>query len=243
MRRRHDGTSCPPSPIPRARHRSWRATSIAAAALALATVPAQAQLKFCNHSPETVSIAIAYHSGGDWVSEGWWSPGPSECVTVIRGWLPNKRYYAFAHSASHVWSQNYVFCVKSEKFTIYGDGDCAARGYRAESFFEIEVGDRVSWTQNLTSPSEPSSLASRIIGTWRGSNHRLQFMRDGTLVMYDDEMQFSGTYQLTGGTGIKIQFTGILALGGVMVGEVSVTGDRLDFSAPGWGSETYTRVR
>ncbi len=47
------------------------------ALFAVSTLPgvAHAELKFCNHTNEKVSLAIGYNSpdSNEWTSEGWWT--------------------------------------------------------------------------------------------------------------------------------------------------------------------------
>jgi uncharacterized membrane protein len=120
-------------------------------ALLLIAAPAQAGLEVCNKTDRLVYLAIAKpdkHSS--WASEGWWRIKPRTCATPISGKLKSRYYYVFAESGQFKWSGSYTFCIKAERFLIYGDHNCKARGYKTERFFRVETGPHsTSHTENL----------------------------------------------------------------------------------------------
>jgi uncharacterized membrane protein len=114
-------------------------------ALALPTA-ARAELKFCNHTKEQVSVAIGYNStdSGQWTSEGWWTIDPDQCKVPIGGVLKQRYYYYYADSDSNKWDGDYIFCTEDKKFEIEGDKDCKSRGYAPEGFRELDIGEATS---------------------------------------------------------------------------------------------------
>ena len=87
--------------------------STLAVAFLMSARPASAQLRLCNRSSETVSMALAYHENDDWVSRGWFVAQPGECSTMISGSLANRYYYVRAEgSGGNRWEGDHAFCVK-----------------------------------------------------------------------------------------------------------------------------------
>jgi|SRR5688572_5987415 len=156
--------------------------STAFAAVMLTAQPASAQLTLCNKSSETVSMALAYRDGGQFVSRGWYVAQPGECPTVVSGALGSRYYYVRAEGAKGGrWDGDYAFCVADVRFTHSGD-NCANDGLDQRRFFVIDTGLSSSWTQNLTmgrgdSQSEHDAIAGLRI-TWRPS-----LLDDGSYVM------------------------------------------------------------
>ncbi len=122
-----------------------------AAALTLLATHALADLSFCNETSATVSIAIGYKDGDSWTSEGWWNPGPGDCVTPAPGSLQNRYYYYRIQSdVDDFPSENYTFCTASKAFTIVGDENCETRGYQTDTFTELDTGEARAWTVSIT---------------------------------------------------------------------------------------------
>jgi len=159
--------------------------STLAVAFLMSARPASAQLRLCNRSSETVSMALAYHENDDWVSRGWFVAQPGECSTMISGSLANRYYYVRAEgSGGNRWEGDHAFCVKDVRFTHFGDRGCAIDGSETRRFFAIDTGSAASWTQNLTmnsgggsQQSEHDAIANLRI-SWRES-----LLEDGTYVM------------------------------------------------------------
>jgi uncharacterized membrane protein len=119
--------------------------------LVLLPASARADFKVCNDTSEVVSVAIAYqNTGGAWISRGWWNVQGDRCVTVLAENLENRYYYLFGEtSGGTTWKGPHNFCVQKEPFTIPGSKNCVHRGFRAGTFFKVDTGDSLQWTQTL----------------------------------------------------------------------------------------------
>jgi uncharacterized membrane protein len=119
------------------------------ASLALPTA-ARAELKFCNKTGKKVDVAVGYKSGDKWVSEGWWGLEPGICKSPIKQALKKRYYYYYAESDDLTWQGSYVFCTSDNEFTIEGADDCKSRGYQPEGFKELDIGEDINHTIDLT---------------------------------------------------------------------------------------------
>ncbi len=120
---------------------------------------ARAGLDVCNQTPWDVSVAIGYKADL-WTSEGWWNVGAGDCKTVVGGDLKKQFYYYRISSDDYGFEgENYYFCTTGQAFTIPGDTDCKARGYRRETFSELDTGEAVQFTLNLTAPGRAPAPA------------------------------------------------------------------------------------
>ena len=129
------------------------------------TLPARAELKFCNQSGQQASIAIGYKGDQDWTSEGWWTVADGDCTVPVAGDLPLGHYYWRATSPDGAFvTENYYFCTSSKAFTIVGDTECEDRGYRREAFNEVETPE-ASALVTLTAAMAPNGSASETTGT------------------------------------------------------------------------------
>ena len=119
--------------------------------LALAE-PAQANFAVCNKTTHPMLVAIAYSVNGAWLSEGWWRVEPQKCSDILTGALKARYYYVRGvHlGADGGWDGNRFFCVATDNFTIKGRDKCRKRGYTQSGFFEVDTGEKSSWTQNLS---------------------------------------------------------------------------------------------
>jgi len=135
-------------------YRRWNllpALAVFAGAPILTAADAEAGLHFCNHTRQTLSVAVGYEQNGQWVSEGWWNVSPGNCATTLAYELPNRHYYFRVKSGGRAWSdEGYTFCTTSQAFTIYGDTNCERRGYFTRGFREVNVGESYDHTVNLT---------------------------------------------------------------------------------------------
>jgi uncharacterized membrane protein len=118
--------------------------------LAGASSPAHADFRICNKTTSHASIAIGYKDGDDWVSEGWWNLETGDCAVVVEGDLQNQYYYVRGEADDGHWTDDYKFCYSDEVFTIRGDQDCAARGYKTGGFQEVDVGTHLDFTLDMT---------------------------------------------------------------------------------------------
>jgi len=103
---------------------------------------ADAELVICNDGSVSRSVAIAYHDGAQWVSEGWWAIAPGACRTPIKEALSQRHYYIRATAPELEFSgEGYYFCTSAEAFTIAAaDGACDAPGQTSSDFADIDTG-------------------------------------------------------------------------------------------------------
>lgn len=133
----------------------WRvALTVAGVGLA---APARAELTVCNEAAENRSVAIAYHDGAGWVSEGWWSVAPGACKQVVDAPLSQRHYYYSLSGRADFAGEGYGFCVLTEPFTLHGaDGDCAGLGAEQRGFAHVDTGTtEASFTLTLRDPGPP----------------------------------------------------------------------------------------
>ncbi|WMS44271.1 DUF1036 domain-containing protein [Acuticoccus sp. MNP-M23] len=128
------------------------AVLVAAAALSSTAGTARAELRLCNKTPVQVGIAIGYKDQQDWVSEGWWNVDAESCQVVVDGPLPSRFYYLYAldYEEGGAWGGTAFMCTHDKEFTIEGTSDCVARGFERRGFVEVDTGDKLSWTVQLT---------------------------------------------------------------------------------------------
>lgn len=128
---------------------------VAASAVVLAG-QAQADFKICNKSKFKVTTAFGYKESGQWTSEGWWTIDPGQCRTVYSKNLSQQYYYYYAESTDGewTWSDTYIFCAADKAFKISGDKDCKSRGYDAYGFKEVDVGEAIEKSIDLTADNE-----------------------------------------------------------------------------------------
>lgn len=122
----------------------------------LSAAPALAGLTICNETDARQSIAIGYKDGDNWTSEGWWTVRPGDCTTPVKGDLANRYYYYRATNPDRPFEgEDYYFCTDPKAFTIVGDTDCQARGYREEEFSQIDTGpEALDFTFTLLWPED-----------------------------------------------------------------------------------------
>lgn len=156
------------------------ATGLAALFLltAASVTPASAQLRICNQSTETISVAVAYiepvQQERQWVSRGWFVTKAGECSVVVGGPLTNRFYYVRGTgTAGTTWGGANRFCTTADRFRYVGDNGCEAAGFRTENFVEVDTGDATTWTFTLTQapstvdPGRDTAKALRV--GWRRS--------------------------------------------------------------------------
>ncbi|UOM35934.1 DUF1036 domain-containing protein [Acuticoccus sp. I52.16.1] len=99
-----------------------------------------------------VGIAIGYRNNEEWVSEGWWNLDAESCQVVVDGPLPSRYYYLYAldYEEGGAWGGTAFMCTSDKEFTIQGTNNCVARGYERRGFVEVDTGDRLTWTVQLT---------------------------------------------------------------------------------------------
>ena len=116
------------------------------------SLPAHADLKLCNQTPSRVGVALGYKDQQGWASEGWWNIGPNSCETLLKGALIARYYYIFAvdYDKGGSWGGKSIMCTQNKLFTIRGITGCAERGYQKTGFFEVDTGEELDWTIELS---------------------------------------------------------------------------------------------
>ncbi|APX15208.1 hypothetical protein BWR17_04650 [Phaeobacter inhibens] len=102
--------------------------------------PSYAGLEICNDTAVPQSVSLAYRDDGRWMSHGWWALPPETCERVLDDPLKNRFYYF--RSEAQNWQfldERISFCTAPGEFTIYGDRDCAIRGYDSAFFAKIDT--------------------------------------------------------------------------------------------------------
>jgi uncharacterized membrane protein len=142
--------------------RSLMAAALLFAALAVTTAPARADLRVCNQSSNTVSIALGYRADRGWQSEGWWVAPSGDCAIVVQGELNSRFYYLYIADdiGGGAWDGDNFMCTRDESFTIFDTGDCLARGYERTGFFEVDTQNKSDWTLQLKDPVNNDTTGS-----------------------------------------------------------------------------------
>jgi uncharacterized membrane protein len=119
--------------------------------MALASAPAYAGLTVCNKTEHAASVALGYYDGKEWSSAGWWHVAAGNCAALLKEALNARYYYIYAEhqEVGGGWDGNYDFCLRSEKFQITGRKDCLMRGFERGSFFQVDTGTSIDWTETL----------------------------------------------------------------------------------------------
>lgn len=116
--------------------------------------PASTGFRVCNLSGTPLEVAKALNVKDEGkpdiiVSEGWFAFAVGECATLWPGTLKYRYHLLYAQnkSSGKEWKGDRPVCVSREPFTIR-HGLCEANSYR-RMFFQVDTGDKESWTQNL----------------------------------------------------------------------------------------------
>jgi uncharacterized membrane protein len=125
-------------------------------ALFASAKPAKADFRLCNNTSSRVGIAIGYKDADGWTTEGWWNLPARKCETLLKGSLVARYYYVYAvdYDRGGEWMGQAFMCTRDKEFTIRGIGDCLARGFDRNGFFEVDTGEQRAWTVQLTETSE-----------------------------------------------------------------------------------------
>jgi uncharacterized membrane protein len=125
-------------------------------------VPALADLKLCNTTPNRIGVALGYRdAGGGWTTEGWWNLPAQACETLYKGALTSRYWYVHAvdYDGGGEWAGQSFMCTVDKSFTIKSAGDCTKQGYNRTGFFEVDVQEATDWTIRLIDPSEAGAKA------------------------------------------------------------------------------------
>jgi uncharacterized membrane protein len=130
--------------------------AIATALNLLSVVSAPAQFAVCNQTLDVVNLAVGQEVSEQtqrfWQTEGWWTVGANQCVSVIRDKLVNRYIYLYA---TDVFGQPLLngttsMCVGPRRFVIRGDRDCWANGHEEAPFYEVDTQKTERWTLFLS---------------------------------------------------------------------------------------------
>lgn len=132
-----------------------RKIALAAGALTITgfmSLPAHADLKLCNKTESRVGVALGHKAKEGWVTEGWWTVDPQQCIPLLKGKLIARYYYVYALDLTKggSWGGNSIMCVRDKEFTINGIGDCETRGYEKRGFFEVDTKENTDHTVSLS---------------------------------------------------------------------------------------------
>lgn len=118
--------------------------------------PAHAEFRMCNKTPATIGVAVGYQIDREWTTEGWWNLPANTCEVLVEGPLLSRYYYVYAldYQNGGEWAGEAFMCTRERAFTIKGIADCIARGFERTGFYEVDTGDRQSWTVQLKEPEE-----------------------------------------------------------------------------------------
>lgn len=107
---------------------------------ATSAAPAAERIRLCNDTSVPQSSSVAFRRDGQWISEGWTMLLPGACAPIVKGPLTNRFYYFRSESPGWTFRDERInFCVGPEDFTIFGDHDCAVRGYLPGAFAKIDT--------------------------------------------------------------------------------------------------------
>ncbi len=143
------------------------AVCVGIALAGLASSPARADLKLCNNTTSSVSVAIGYKDKEGWASEGWWTAKPTACINLLKGSLIARYYYVYAvdREKGGSWGGKAMICIKDKIFTIRGLDKCTERGYQQQGFFEVDTAEKQDWTVSLSGDKVQTPAAPPANGT------------------------------------------------------------------------------
>ena len=118
---------------------------------------ARAEFRMCNKTSAMIGVSVGYQQEKEWTTEGWWNLPANKCEVLVEGPLLSRYYYVYAvdYQNGGEWSGEAYMCTRERAFTIKGITDCVARGFERTGFYEVDTGDKQSWTVQLKEPDEP----------------------------------------------------------------------------------------
>jgi uncharacterized membrane protein len=132
---------------------AFASASTALVVMAASAPAAMADLKLCNRTDSKVGVALGYKDiQQGWTSEGWWNVAPSNCVKLKEGPLNARYYYVYAvdYDKGGAWGGASNMCTQNKLFTIRGLDSCQERGFDRKGFFEVDTGEEMDWTVELS---------------------------------------------------------------------------------------------
>lgn len=131
-------------------------------ALPLFAAPAHAQFRVCNKTPAPISVALAFETTQDVISQGWWTVDPDNCTVLINTPLDKRYYYHYvlSNALKFEWRGTYEFCTSSDpQFRITGSQDCESRSYTTTGFRQTDIGTNTEYTLNVRTGPAPATEA------------------------------------------------------------------------------------
>jgi uncharacterized membrane protein len=123
---------------------------------------AKANLRFCNHTGQSVDVAIAYvekdapgtstggHNGV--TAEGWWDVEPHGCTVVSQMNAARYELFFYAKSKDSVWGRESFLCIPKGAFTVgtrfLRQGERCRTGQREYGFRSFNATTK-NFTENL----------------------------------------------------------------------------------------------
>lgn len=113
---------------------------------------ARAEFTVCNQTLDVVNLAVGQEIDTAFQTDGWWTIGANQCVSVIREELTNRYIYVYATDVfGHaILSGSTDMCIERRRFSIRGIEECWQRGHIAARFYEIDTLEQIRWTFFLT---------------------------------------------------------------------------------------------
>lgn len=110
----------------------------------------QTGLNFCNKTPRTTHISIAYYYENKWISQGWWGVESKTCRILFEN--PSQRYYYWrATSQDLIWGgDKYSFCTHDRDVFKYDNSIPCIAGAQRRGYHDIDLNGQAGWTHNLT---------------------------------------------------------------------------------------------
>ena len=141
----------------------FRFIAVLAVMLSFFALPAHAQLEICNKTAAPFSLAIAYETDTDVVSQGWWTIDPDKCEQVIKTELKHQYYYHYVVSRALgvEWAGTFNFCTNDDpQFRISGASSCEQRNYHTTGFRQINVETSKAYTLDVSMGPPPAKAAA-----------------------------------------------------------------------------------
>lgn len=125
--------------------------------------PARAEFRVCNKTGAPISVALAFETAQDMVSQGWWTVDPDNCTALISTPLDKRYYYHYviSNALKFEWRGSYQFCTSSDpQFRITGSRDCESKGQNTTGFRQTDVGGNADYTLNVRTGPAPETAVT-----------------------------------------------------------------------------------
>jgi uncharacterized membrane protein len=109
------------------------------AAVTLSSLPANADFRVCNHTTQTVTVAIGYIDSRGFVSEGWWDVLTCRCELLVPSNKTSDPHNVFFYATApdgQKWEGDSPFCTSRSAFTHVGK-NCRS-GFNQHHFVHVQ---------------------------------------------------------------------------------------------------------